>query len=155
MKSGPPGDPTDREIEAVLGAASTAAWTLLAEQVEAIESSATPYVWRGGRRDDGSLTLPFVEYAPVVSAAVQHLYDIGAVVAFDWMSWNASERFDDPTAFDSAPVADVVRWLTALVRSERFGDGSIAATLDDGTLVVALRRLLAWPPITVATPEDN
>ena len=44
----------------------------------------------------------------------------------------------------AAPVADAARMVTAVIRGERFGDGTIAAALDDGTLLAAAARLLHW-----------
>jgi hypothetical protein len=41
-----------------------------------------------------------------------------------------------------APLADVVRLITAFVRGERFADGTIAAALDDGRLLAAAQRVL-------------
>lgn len=38
---------------------------------------------------------------------------------------------------------DAVRLLTAVVRSERFGDGNLDGALRDGTLQAAVRRVLA------------
>jgi hypothetical protein len=49
-----------------------------------------------------------------------------------------------PTALDAAPVADAVRMTTAIVRADRFTEGTIGATLADGTLAAALRRLRRW-----------
>jgi hypothetical protein len=34
--------------------------------------------------------------------------------------------------------------VTAIVRAERFSEGTIGATLEDGTLFAALRRIRRW-----------
>ena len=47
---------------------------------------------------------------------------------------------------DDAPVEDAVRMATAVLRSERFSDGSIEGALRDGTLQAAVRRVLRARP---------
>ena len=61
-----------------------------------------------------------------------------------WPQWAGIERYRAGTGMDSAPVEDAVRMVTAVIRSERFGDGSIEGALRDGTLQAAVRRTLTW-----------
>ena len=79
-----------------------------------------------------------------VSRVVQALSDMGAIVPFDWSSWDGAQRYREPASLDAAPVGDAVRFVTAVVRSDRFNEGAINARIADGTFPAALRRLRRW-----------
>lgn len=83
----------------------------------------------------------------IYSDATQHLlalYDLDILVPFKWPGWEGIEKYRGGTCLDSAPVADALRMVTAIIRAYRFSEGTIGATLDDGTLQAALRRLRRW-----------
>ena len=52
-------------------------------------------------------------------------------------------RLSTPAAVSAAPLADVARMVTAILRAERFTDGIIARMLDEGILFAAADRILA------------
>ncbi len=52
--------------------------------------------------------------------------------------WRA--LLEDPAAVASASAEDLGRMLTALVRSERFGDGTLEAAFERGILTAIARR---------------
>jgi Family of unknown function (DUF6508) len=103
--------------------------------IEAILMSAPPAQWQAliAATDDFR-----------VDRVVQALSDMGAIVPFDWGSWDGAQRYRDPATFDAAPVCDAVRFVTAVVRSDRFNEGAINARIADGTFTAALRRLRRW-----------
>jgi hypothetical protein len=86
--------------------------------------------------------MPYPDYHPAVDELVDALRATHAVPVFDWTHWDGVERYPDATAVQHAPLADVARLITAIVRGERFSDGTIAAALDDGRLLAAAQRIL-------------
>jgi hypothetical protein len=146
-------EPTDTEIEARLRGAPIEAWTALWLAVDELEHEAEHLTWGGGQQvgttvDDGVerqiFQMPYAIYSAATIRVVERLYDVGAVVPFDWPHWDGIETYRGDTALDMAPVADAVRMTTAIVRADRFSDGEIGAALEDGTLLAALRRLRRW-----------
>ncbi|HVF20943.1 MAG TPA: DUF6508 domain-containing protein [Mycobacteriales bacterium] len=137
-------NPTDAEVEAALRAAPPDRWRDLAAAVAAVEAADGHATWAGGATVDGATQAPY----PVYSAAVERLLAavgrVGAIVVFAWPGWDGLDRYDDPTRLRHAPAADAARLVTAIVRGERFGDGTIANAVDDGRLPAAVRRLLDW-----------
>jgi hypothetical protein len=69
---------------------------------------------------------------------------VHAVVPFAWPDWPDLPRYRDPAELGSAPAADAVRVITAVVRGERFVDGNVDAALRSGVLQAALARLRRW-----------
>nr|WP_255471635.1 DUF6508 domain-containing protein [Endozoicomonas sp. OPT23] len=65
----------------------------------------------------------------------------------DWSDWlqqqkhNLSELEGLTQWLPTATLDDCQAWLTALARSERFSDGSIAASINQKTLHTVLARI--------------
>lgn len=53
-------------------------------------------------------------------------------------------RFPGGQGLDTSPVADSIKVITAIVRGDRFSEGTVLAALNDGTLLAAIRRLTPW-----------
>ena len=85
--------------------------------------------------------MPFVDYVDEVDRLVQALYEVNAVVNFDWIEVDIARQMvtSDPTN-----VTDVVRMITTIVRVDRFSEGHLLRALEDGTLLVLARRLATW-----------
>ena len=144
MTTGDP-EPTDAEIEARLRTAPAAAWAELRQALAALEADDDHGTWRGGERlDDGSIAMPWMDTSDVVLRAAAAASGVGAIVVFAWPQWSGLDRYRDPAAFTGAPIADVARAITAMVRSDRFSEGSLAGAADAGVLPAALHRLLEW-----------
>jgi hypothetical protein len=69
------------------------------------------------------------------------------VVGFDWRTWLARDDGralrDDPAVIATATPDQLARLLTAIVRSDRFTEGSIAGAFESGLLVAISRRARA------------
>ena len=112
--------------------------------IEAVrQATPAPYTWRSGAvQTPGVPQMPYPDYHPAVDELVVALSAANAVTVFDWMHWDGVGRYQDAVDVQGAPLADVVRLITSIVRGERFSDGTIAAALDDGRLLAAAQRVL-------------
>jgi len=137
-------EPTDAEVEAVLRAAPAERWRGLADALAAVEAEDVHATWAGGETVAGVTQMPYPVYSDAVERLKSALGAVGAVVVFAWPRWEGLERYADPAALAGAPAADAARLVTAILRGERFGDGTIANAVADGRLQAAARRLLAW-----------
>jgi hypothetical protein len=135
---------TTEEDDLVLAgvrAATPAQWERLWAAVDRLQRDTASWVeWVPAfKRADGVTVLGWPQYSEPLEAVLRGLSGVGAVTpAFDWPAWRQSPQ--DP----SRSAADAVRWITSVVRSERFGDGSIDAAMRDGTLLAAVGRLRRW-----------
>ena len=94
---------------------------------------------------DGVIVVGWPDYSAAMNATISALGGVGAVTpAFDWPAWRQS--WHDPTGagLRAGPVADAVRYITSVIRGERFGDGTLDAAMRSGLLPVALERLRRW-----------
>ncbi|MFD7846641.1 DUF6508 domain-containing protein [Nocardia sp. NPDC059764] len=136
-------DATDSDIETRLLGLPPERWEPLWAAVDQLLAE-QPSVWEFRTQNhDGSLCLPYAVYDDAVNRVHDALYRADVIVNFDWTSWDGVQRYRGEVLAD-APVADACRMLTAIVRAERFSDGTIGRTLDDGTFQAALLRLRAW-----------
>jgi hypothetical protein len=111
------------------------------------------YVWRGGDRlPDGSIQMPYVEYAREVEALVGDLYECGFIVPFDWAkeARQLEQLHENEQAMNSASLEVVVKLFTLHVRADRFNEGNLAHAFDRGWITQLLRRLME---IDQKTPE--
>ena len=98
--------------------------------------------WAGGERlADGSSSVPYYEF----SARAQELIAaLPVIVGFEWPAWlstpRAKEFVENHDRIGEAGIEDLVRLTTAIVRSDRFTEGSIAGAYESGLLLAIARR---------------
>lgn len=142
------GNPDDSTLLAQLRDASTGrteAWNRLlaaADDFEGRPPDQDDYRWSPVRESpDGVLTSAYPIYSERVRLATSALAEVGAVTpAYDWMQLPPV----DVPADGALSPADAMRIATAIVRGERFGDGTIGEAVMDGTLQAVLAALAAW-----------
>jgi O-acetyl-ADP-ribose deacetylase (regulator of RNase III) len=97
----------------------------------------------GGHETRPGVThVPFPRYSDRINAILGLLSELRVVVPFNWSAWQRTVPSDIGVA--DAPVTDAARMATALIRGERFCDGTIAAALREGRLQEILARLRHW-----------
>ena len=108
-------------------------WTALDE----VEADSEPGVWAGGQKDaEGVIHMPYVVYSEAARRFLSTLGGVGAVVVFDWMNWHRPDRIES--------AADAARTITAVVRGDRFSEGTLLEAITDGTLAAAVAQLRRW-----------
>ncbi|MGY1732139.1 DUF6508 domain-containing protein [Geodermatophilus sp. SYSU D01045] len=134
---------TDAEVLGALAAATEADRAGVRAAVAAVgEADGALVEWRGGRPGaDGVVQVTYPVYAPAVHQLLGALAGAGAVPVFAWPSWDGVRRLRSVDDLAAAPLADVARFLTTVVRGERFSEGTVAAALEDGRLLTAARRV--------------
>ncbi|WP_199552861.1 DUF6508 domain-containing protein [Streptomyces sp. N35] len=135
-------DAEDRLLLGQLKREDEAAWRELAEAAESLTDEDRKVEWvGGGKRPGGVVMIGYPDYRPALRRLTSALVGVGAVTpAHYWM--------DHPVpkvpAGGQLPPADAVRAATAVMRGERFSDGTIAKAAGDGTLDAVAVSLLAW-----------
>ena len=92
--------------------------------------------------------MPYFTFGPTADAFRSAIGRGGWIVTgFDWMTWlqtddGASFR-DRPEALAAASTDDLAKLLTAIVRSDRFVEGSLAGAFESGLLARIAQRAAA------------
>lgn len=97
--------------------------------------------WSGGEKlKDGSITLPYPKYDPLVEEFFRH------VSADGWLDYEydidrAYQMLKDENAVKTASLEQIKSMLTFCVRGERFSDGHWGAMIEKGYIRRLLERL--------------
>jgi len=118
----------------------------LADLVPILEAADADFGhWEVPPPRDGVESLGWFTFGPAADAWRSAVATGGWItVGFDWGGWLATDEGralkDDPEATAAATPDQLARLLTAIVRSDRFVEGSIAGAFDSGLLARIARR---------------
>jgi hypothetical protein len=132
----------DRRLLAQLDRGNAIAWRELREALTALTAEDRDVRWsEGGKQPDGTWRMSYPLHGERLDRLVRALSAVGAVTpAYLWQ--------DNPPpavpAGERLGPADAVRAATAVVRGERFCDGTIARAAGDGLLDAVAESLCAW-----------
>ena len=104
-----------------------------------------------GSRPGDVIQMPFWAASPLASQFVEMAYDTGWVLGdFDWPSWLESDEarslLSEPSGISSATVDQLHKLLTALIRQDRYCEGALLGSFENGTLrsiATRARKLIA------------
>jgi O-acetyl-ADP-ribose deacetylase len=93
-------------------------------------------------RPDLSLMDPYV-YAPEFTQFIQELYRENLVIDFNWVTWKdeAAEYLENPSQIESADLETLQKLITTHVRADRFNGGHLAQMVENGQILLILKRL--------------
>ncbi|MER6715548.1 MULTISPECIES: DUF6508 domain-containing protein [unclassified Streptomyces] len=132
----------DQRLLAQLDRDDAEAWRELADAFDALTDDDREVEWGGGQKSpSGAIHVPFPKYSEGVFRAVDALQRVGAVTPeHRWMD-NPMPTLPPEGALRPA---DAVRAATAVVRGEKFCDGTIDNALKTGLLDAVADSLRAW-----------
>lgn len=102
----------------------------------------------GQRTESGSIILPYAVLGDVAEAFVTTAYDRGWVLrGFDWSSWGHSDDVQalcsDPSALARAEPMQLLYLITALIRQDRFSEGTLLGAFKSRLILGIVRRAAA------------
>ncbi|MER8085417.1 DUF6508 domain-containing protein [Streptomyces sp. NPDC058316] len=143
----------DRRLLAQLDRENADSWHELGEALAALTDEDRAVRWsEGGQRPDGTRRMSHPLHSERLQRLVHALSAVGAVTpAYLWQ--------DNPPPAVPADgrlgPADAVRAATAVVRGERFSDGTIAQAAESGLLDAVAESLCAWYERVADGPRDD
>lgn len=92
---------------------------------------------------DGQLILPFWVGVEIVDDFHKLVYDLGLIVSFNWPGWEEgrSALLDTETDFSGYDVETLCRFITTIVRADRFNGGFLVRCFENGQIVKILLAL--------------
>lgn len=96
-----------------------------------------------GLTEEGIKILPYWEPAEVVSKFSELCYKLGIVLEFDWPIWDEGRELvnGDLSKIDILDLMTLCKLITAIIRSDRFCDGALINSFENGCMPTILRRL--------------
>ena len=144
---------SDSEIEHRLRAAAGQRWQDLWDALDALAVEPEMGRWAGGETvetivvdgvEKPVIQMSYVIYSAAVFDVIAKVGALGASQPFDWQTWDGLNRYPNGRGLEEAPVAESIRMITAIVRADRFGEGTLLNGLMDGTVMAAVDRLSRW-----------
>jgi hypothetical protein len=144
---------SDGAIEDRLRAASANRWRDLWDAIDRLVVEREKGQWAGGETvgtvvvdavEKPVIQMPYVLYSAVVLDVIAKVGQLGASQPFDWQAWDGLNRYPDGQGLDEAPVGESIRMVTAIVRADRFSEGTLLHSLESGTFMAAIDRLRRW-----------
>jgi hypothetical protein len=88
----------------------------------------------------------FTDDAPGFGRWCELAYDLGMVQPYPWREWVDADGkpFFDSRDLSECSLADAIRIVTAIVRSDRFNEGHLVAEMGNGLVTAAVRRIWKW-----------
>ena len=97
--------------------------------------------WIGGEKGkDGTMTLPYPKYDPLVDEFFRHVASDGWL-DYQYNPEQAYEMLRDEQGVKSASLRQIQTMLTFCIRGERFSDGHWEKMIKDGYIRRLLERL--------------
>ncbi|SCF78776.1 DUF6508 domain-containing protein [Streptomyces sp. Ncost-T10-10d] len=143
----------DRRLLAQLDRGNADAWRELREALAALTDEDRDVRWsEGGQQPDGTWRMRHPVHSERLRRLVGALPAVGAVTsAYLWQD-NPPPAVPDGGRLSPA---DAVRAATAVVRGERFCDGTIAQAVETGLLDAVAESLCAWYEAVADGPRDD
>src|SRR5688500_18509274 len=96
--------------------------------------------WEGGKNlKDGSFTLPYPKYDPLVEELCR--FGGGSGIDYEYNPEQAWQMLKDESRVKTATRAEIKSMLTFCVRGERFSDGHWGEMIEKGYIRRVLERL--------------
>ncbi|WP_053669046.1 DUF6508 domain-containing protein [Streptomyces sp. NRRL B-1140] len=132
----------DQRLLAQLDRGNAEVWRELADAFDGLTDEDRDVQWGGGQKSpSGAIQVPFPMYSEGVHRVVRALRRVGAVTPeHRWMD----NPMPVPSPEGTLRPADAVRAATAVVRGEKFADGTIDRALQSGLLDAVAESLRAW-----------
>jgi Family of unknown function (DUF6508) len=96
--------------------------------------------WGGGKQKDGSISLPYPNYNPVVEEFFRLVSGDGWL-DHEYNPEQAYQMLKDENTIKNASLPQIQTMLTFCVRGERFSDGHWAQMIEEGYIRRLLERL--------------
>ena len=97
--------------------------------------------WEGGeKRKDGSFTMPYPNYDPLVEEFFRQVSG-GGWLDYEYNPEQAYQMLKDENAIKTASLSQIQTMLTFCIRGERFSDGHWAQMIEEGYIRRLLERL--------------
>lgn len=96
--------------------------------------------WDGGKMRDGSMTLPYPNYHPLVHEFFRHVASDGWL-DYEYNPEQAYQMLRDENTVKIASLEQIQTILTFCIRGERFSDGHWGEMIEKGYIRQLLERL--------------
>lgn len=100
----------------------------------------------GQKNENGSIQMPWVEKDPLIYELLDFMDSRSLLPVFAWSEWkegSALFKSNDANKYDDVDIATALKLIVAVMRQDRFADGTLVAAFESGNFVKLIDRLQA------------
>ena len=113
-------------------------WLPLIELIPKVESTS-----KFGEWEEEDILFPFCIEAPIVSQFLHIVYKLPIIISFDWGAWEEGRKIasNDDFDLDTLDLPAKCKLITAIVRSDRFSEGTLVSAFESGLILRILKSI--------------
>ena len=113
-------------------------WLPLIELIPKVESTS-----KFGEWEEEDILFPYCIEAPIVSQFLHIVYRLPIIISFDWGAWEEGRKIasNDDFDLDTLDLPAKCKLITAIVRSDRFSEGTLVSAFESGLILRILKSI--------------
>ena len=113
-------------------------WLPLIELIPKVESTS-----KFGEWEEENILFPYCIEAPIVSQFLHIVYRLPIIISFDWGAWEEGRKIasNDDFDLDTLDLPAKCKLITAIVRSDRFCEGTLVSAFESGLILRILKSI--------------
>ena len=111
-------------------------WQPLIELIPKVESTS-----KFGEWEEENILFPYCTEAPIVSQFLHIVYRLPIIISFDWGAWETGKTSYDDFDIDTLDLPAKCKLITAIVRSDRFSEGTLVSAFESGLILRILKSI--------------
>ena len=113
-------------------------WQPLIELIPKVESTS-----KFGEWEEENILFPYCTEAPIVSQFLHIVYRLPIIISFDWGAWEEGRKIasNDDFDLDTLDLPAKCKLITAIVRSDRFSEGTLVSAFESGLILRILKSI--------------
>lgn len=119
-------------------------WQPVFDLIQEIESSDKFYeIVESKKNEDGVISIPYFKTSETIDKFLKIVHNLPLMVVFDWSGWEEGTNMinDIDFDYDKIDIPTKCKIITAIVRKDRFCDGTIASAFEDGLILKILKSI--------------
>ncbi len=119
-------------------------WQPVFDLIQEIDSSDKFYeIVESKKNEDGVISMPYFKTSETIDKFLKIVHNLPLLVVFDWSGWEEGTNMinDIDFDYDKIDIPTKCKIITAIVRKDRFCDGTIASAFEDGLILKILKSI--------------
>jgi hypothetical protein len=119
-------------------------WQPVFDLIQEIESSDKFYeIVESKKNEDGVISMPYFKTSETIDKFLKIVHNLPLMVVFDWSGWEEGTNMinDIDFDYDKIDIPTKCKIITAIVRKDRFCEGTIASAFEDGLILKILKSI--------------
>ncbi len=119
-------------------------WQPVFDLIQEIDSSDKFYeIVESKKNEDGVISMPYFKTSETIDKFLKIVHNLPLMVVFDWSGWEEGTNMinDIDFDYDNIDIPTKCKIITAIVRKDRFCEGTIASAFEDGLILKILKSI--------------